>query len=84
MNSNKSKFLKIPLISKWHILVTLIFIIMKVTNIIDWNPLWILSPLWLPWLFALSCIVIPYLFLGIILLCDYFYNKIQKLKNGKN
>ena len=83
MNNNKP-FLKIPLISKWHILVTLIFIIMKVTNIIDWNPLWILSPLWLPLLFVLLCFVIPYLFLGIILLCDYFYNKIQKIKNGKN
>ncbi len=42
------KLFTLPLINKWYVVLTLIFIIMRVTNIIDWSPFWILCPLWLP------------------------------------
>lgn len=30
-------------------LLTLIFITLKLTNIINWSWLWVLSPLWIAW-----------------------------------
>lgn len=34
------------------ILVTIIFVLLKVTHCIDWSWLWIIAPIWLPW----SCV----------------------------
>ena len=31
-------------------LLTLVFIVLKLTNYIDWTWVWVLSPLWLGWL----------------------------------
>jgi hypothetical protein len=31
----------------WPSLLLLIFIILKLTNVIDWSWLWVLSPLWI-------------------------------------
>lgn len=31
-------------------LLTLVFIVLKLTNYIDWSWVWVLSPLWLGWL----------------------------------
>ena len=31
-------------------LLTLVFIVLKLTHYIDWSWLWVLSPLWLGWL----------------------------------
>ena len=31
-------------------LLTLVFIVLKLTHYIDWPWLWVLSPLWLGWL----------------------------------
>lgn len=45
-----------------------VFIIFKLTNVIDWNWIWILSPLWLP--IALG----QFLWL-IVVLVDFFYQK---------
>ncbi len=67
---NKTLF-KIPLINIWYVIITLIFILMRVTNIIDWSPLWILAPLWIPWILVLSVIVIPYSLLGIVWIIDW-------------
>lgn len=69
---NKPIF-KFPLISIWAIIITLIFILMKVTNIIDWSPLWILSPLWIPSFIALSIMSILYFLKLIIFIISLFY-----------
>ena len=76
IQENKKLF-SIPLISHWYIILTLIFILMIINNIIDWSPLWILSPLWLPWFIVILLISIPYLLLGIIWSIK---NKIKKWK----
>lgn len=83
IQENKKLF-DIPLISHWYIILTLIFILMRINNIIDWSPLWILSPLWLPWFIVIFLISIPYILLGIIWITEdlikYIKNKIKKWK----
>lgn len=32
-------------------LLTLVFIVLKLTNYIDWSWVWVLSPLWIPFAF---------------------------------
>lgn len=76
---NKTLF-KIPLINIWYVIVTLIFILMRVTNIIDWSPLWILAPLWIPWILVLSVIIIPYLLLGIVWVIDWIIKIVKRRK----
>ena len=45
-------------------LLTLVFIVLKLTHYIDWSWVWVLSPLWLGWLsltatlFVLALIVL--------------------------
>ena len=77
---NKKTFFKIPLIGKWYFLLTLIFILMRYLDIIHWSPLWILSPLWLPWVSCLLLICIPYIFLIIIWIIEAIIKYINKLK----
>lgn len=67
---NKSIF-TIQLINIWYVIITLIFILMRVTNIIDWSPLWILCPLWLPWAFLIGFCIIFYLLKGLVYLIDF-------------
>lgn len=64
MNKTKN-LITIPLINIWYVVVTLIFILMRLTNIIDWSPLWLLSPLWIPWVLSLCLLVLPYLLMAI-------------------
>jgi len=45
--------IKIPLMNSWYIILTLVFIFAKNSGIINWSPLWILSPLWIPLAIAL-------------------------------
>lgn len=43
-------------------LLAIVFIILKLTKVIDWSWWWVLSPIWIPIAFAL----IIFLFIGII------------------
>ena len=36
----------------------LIFLILKLTGIITWPWVWVLAPLWIPWVLALSIIIL--------------------------
>lgn len=56
---NNSIF-RIPLFSWYYVGITLIFILMKYLEIIDWSPLWLLSPLWVPAVIAFSIIFVLY------------------------
>ena len=76
----KKNLLTIPLINKWYFWLTLIFILMRYLNIIQWSPLWILSPLWLPWVSCLLLICIPYLLLVVIWIIEAIFKYINKLK----
>jgi len=57
------------------ILVFIVFLILKLTNTIDWSWLWITSPLWIPWsvvvliiaiLVCISIIAIPFVIAFIV------------------
>lgn len=37
-------------------ILTLIFIILKLTKLIDWKWIWVLSPIWAPIVFVIFCI----------------------------
>ena len=80
MSDNTRKIFSLPLINKWYVILTLIFILMRVTHIISWSPLWILAPLWIPWTIAGITIVIPYVLLFIITIIDFIYQKIHYKK----
>ena len=45
-------------------LLTLVFIVLKLTHYIDWSWLWVLSPLWLGWL-SLTAILFILALIGI-------------------
>lgn len=46
-------------------LLTLLFITLRLTDVIGWSWLWVLSPLWIPLGFAFGVVAM----LGIVLLC---------------
>ena len=71
--NNKKTIFTFPLINIWTIIITLIFVSMKIYNIIDWSALWILSPLWIPSFIALSIIFILYFLKFIIFIISLFY-----------
>lgn len=62
------KLFTIPLFSWYYIGITLVFILMRYLEIIDWSPLWVISPLWVPSAIAFSIIFILYLLKLIIFL----------------
>lgn len=39
-------------------LLTVVFIVLKLTDVIAWSWLWVLSPLWISFLFSLAVIII--------------------------
>ena len=46
--------------------LTIVFIILKLTNVITWSWWWVLSPLWIPWVIILFVILFVILFATII------------------
>ena len=45
-------------------MLTLVFIVLKLTHYIDWSWVWVLSPLWLGWL-AVTAILFLLALIGI-------------------
>ena len=70
-----SKF-TIPLFSWYYVCITLIFILMRYLEMIDWPPIWLLSPLWVPSIIAFTIIFILYFLKLIVFLISLFYKKL--------
>ena len=70
-----SKF-TIPLFSWYYVCITLIFILMRYLEMIDWSPVWLLSPLWVPSVIAFTIIFILYFLKLIAFLISLFYKKL--------
>ena len=64
-NENKPAF-TIPIFSPWYVIISLILILMRVTNIVDWPPMVLLLPIWFPITFVIFIIVVLYIIKGII------------------
>ena len=45
-------------------LLTIVFIVLKLCNVIDWSWLWVLSPLWISAIITVLIVVIFFLFIG--------------------
>lgn len=41
-------------------LLTIVFIVLKLTGNIDWSWWWVLSPLWIPTAFVLLCVAVVF------------------------
>ena len=70
-----SKKMTIVLLSPYSIALTLIFIICRALNIIDWHYIWILSPLWIPTAVAVGISITVYLFIGIAYLILFIIDR---------
>ena len=46
----------------YTIMLTFIFVILKLTNSIDWSWWWVLSPLWLPLVLVLTVLALTAIF----------------------
>lgn len=45
--------------------LTIVFIVLKLTGLIDWDWLWVLSPLWIGAILALVVLLIVYIYMKI-------------------
>lgn len=50
-------------------ILALVFIVLKLINVINWSWLWVLSPLWLPFITLVTVMSIFYL---VLVICLYF------------
>jgi len=39
-------------------LLTIVFIVLKLTNVVAWPWLWVLAPFWIPWAILLSVLAV--------------------------
>lgn len=76
---NKPLF-KISLFNWWYVVITLIFILMKYLDMIDWGPLWILSPLWIPSFIGIVLMFIVYLLKILISITIFIYDRFKYKK----
>lgn len=44
-------------------LLAIVFIVLKLTNVIAWSWAWILSPIWMPWAIAIVAIVVYFIYI---------------------
>ena len=43
-------------------LLTIVFIVLKLTGVIAWSWIWVLSPLWIPFALVVSIFIVFFLF----------------------
>lgn len=70
MKDNKNIF-TISLINKWYIIISLILILMQYLKIINIHPIWLISPIWIPSVFALSLFAVIYILKLIVFIIDF-------------
>ena len=53
--------MKVKVTTDWQIIIpilmTALFFMLKLANIIDWNWIWIFAPLWIPLIIIAFCMV---------------------------
>lgn len=67
----------------WGIILFLIFMVLKLTDHIDWSWWWITAPLWIPLLFILAIFLIPLILMGIALLGAFLWDLISDMRNKR-
>ena len=66
-----------PLINVWYVIFSLVLILLQIFNIIDWNPIWLLFPIWVPLAIAFGTIFILYCLKAIFYILDFIYRTIR-------
>ena len=46
-------------------ILTIVFIVLKLTNVIDWTWFWVLSPILISWAIAIPILIIVIIIVGI-------------------
>jgi len=59
-------------------LLTLLFIGLKLGNVIDWSWWWVMAPLWIPFAVVFGIIAIVLLAMGILTAFDKLFRKKKK------
>lgn len=49
----------------WLSLLTIVFIVLKLTGVISWSWLWILSPIWIPNLITFLLVVVAFIIISV-------------------
>lgn len=63
----------------------LIFLVLKLTNNIDWSWWWVTSPLWIPIALVISGVLLLAVVVAILLICGVSLDKIKtKINNLKD
>lgn len=69
-NKKKKYLIKLDFPSiTYNLLIAFVFTILKLTNVIDWDWIWVLHSLWLPYLLILAI----FLFFFILSLIGFIY-----------
>lgn len=58
-------------------LLTIVFIVLKLTHVIDWSWWWVLSPLWISFGLFLAILAVVGLVVGVIALVDLRQGRIR-------
>ena len=59
-------------------LLCILFIGLKLGEVINWSWLWVLSPLWIPWAIVLGAVALFGAGAGLVLLIAFLYDKYKK------
>lgn len=62
------------------LVITLVFFILKVTNVLTWSWVWVLSPLWI---WAALLIGTLFLFLFILLVCTIISDAVKSRRRSR-
>ena len=66
MNNNN----KVVVYSPSCMILFIVFLVLKLTNVINWSWLWVTAPLWIPVSIALVLLLIAIVILGIIAIIE--------------
>ena len=65
---NEEKKINVTLALPWGTILTIIFVVLKLTKAINWSWLWVLAPLWIS--IAVTVLVLVIMFIIIVLKSD--------------
>ena len=68
MNNNNKVVVRTPIC----MILFIVFLVLKLTNVINWSWWWVTAPLWIPVSIALVVLLIAIVILGIIALIELF------------
>jgi len=59
-----------PVFPVWGLL-GVAFVVLKLTEVVDWSWVWVLAPFWLPFAFSLSILALAATFFGMFLVAGF-------------